>query len=63
MRGEAQKIRKLESVAKLNIQEASVSGRLVLQATDLSFSFHNDDGTTTTIADHLTCRVMRGDRL
>ena len=63
MRVEAQKIRKLESVAKLNIQEASVSGRLVLQATDLSFSFHNDDGTTTTIADHLTCRAMRGDRL
>lgn len=63
LRVEAQKIRQAEGVAKLNIQDASVSGRLVLQAEDVSFAFTEKDGSKKIIAENFSGRIMRSDRV
>ena len=62
MRRDAALIRKDPGVAKLQIQEGAVSGRLVLQTKAISFSFKGKDGERK-IVDSLSTQVMRGDRV
>ncbi len=62
MRRDAALIRKDPGVAKLQIQEGAVSGRLVLQTKAISFSFKGKEGERK-IVDSLSTQVMRGDRV
>ncbi len=64
MRQEYALRRRDPGVAKMQIQEGESSGRLVIQAKNLNFSFRNQEtGAETLISHNFSTKIMRGDKI
>ncbi len=63
MRTEAALVRRDPGVAKLQIQEGSVSGRLVVETKNLTFSYVPENSSITPVVNDLSVQIMRGDRV
>ena len=62
MRVEFAERRKRQGKAKISIQQAEKSGKIVVEAVKVNFGF-TDDGTTSPLISQFSCIVQRGDKV
>ncbi len=62
MRVEFAERRKRQGKAKISIQQAEKSGKIVVEAVKVNFGF-TDDGTTSPLISQFSCIIQRGDKV
>jgi len=63
MRSERAQRREVTGKAKLQMQDAVSSGKIVVEAKDVTWSWQNEQGEQKTLLKNFSCTIMRGDKI
>ena len=63
MRRERAQRREVTGKAKLQMQDSSSSGKIVVEADDVTWSWTNEQGEQKTLLTHFSTTIMRGDKI